>query len=118
MALILKIERKLRTKNVFCVKLNTGEMFEVYDEQIILNSLKEGKEIEIAEIEKIAKQSQEKIANDYCIQSLSRGMKTRREMAEKLKQKQFDSKVIEGIIEKMEQYGYLNDLAFATSYFS
>ena len=118
MALINSIAKKTRQKNIYLVTLNTGEIFEIYDEQMILNSIREGREIEICDMETISKKSQEKIATDYSLQILARGMKTKKELYDKLKQKQFDNETIEKAIQRMEDYGYLNDLSYAKSYLS
>lgn len=118
MALITKIERKLRQKNIYFITLNSGERFEIYDEQIVLNSLREGKDVDVSEMQKIAHQSQEKIATDYSLQTLGRGMKSTKELKDKLKQKKFDENVIEKVLQKMQDYGYLNDVAFAREYFN
>ncbi len=118
MAIIMQIEKKPRIKNVFVIAIDTGEYFDIYDEYIVMSRLKVGKEISEEELKQIAIESMEKIANQYCLQTLTKGMKTKKELFDKLLQKNITEDVATIVLKKLENYGYINDNAYAELYIS
>lgn len=116
---IIKIDKKPRYKNIYYIYCDDGERVEVFDEFLILNHLKVGTEISAEDRQRIVLDSQEKIGQQVCMQSLARGEKTKKELISKLKDKGItDYKVIEKILSKISSYGYINDDKFAQNYVS
>lgn len=118
MAIIRDVVKKKYAKNIFYVVLDDGESVEAYDEFLVLNHLKIGEEISHKELYEIAKKSQEKIGMQYCLKTLSGSLKTRYEMYTKLIQKGLTQSVANEILDKVQSYGYIDDLTFAKTYTS
>ena len=116
---IVKLEKKPRYKNVYYVYFDNGERIEVFDEFLIIYHLKVGVELSEDKIKQIQFLSQEKIGQQYCVQTLARGMKTKKELTQKLKEKGIcNNEVINKILSKISSYGYLDDEKFAQNYIS
>ena len=114
---IIKIDKKPRYKNVYYVFFDDGERVEVFDEFIISYHLKVSRELSNEEVEEIVCKSQEKIGQQFCMQTLARGMKTKKELVQKLKEKGITKQeIVNKILDKISGYGYLDDDKFTQNY--
>jgi regulatory protein len=71
-----------------------------------------GKELEQSEVDKIVVQDQANKALQKCFLLLGLRPRSEKELRDKLKAKQFDPKIINQTIKKVEELGYLNDAEF------
>ena len=116
---IIKIEKKPRAKNIYYVFFDNGERVEIFDEYVLSRHLKVNGEITENELKGITSLSQEKIGQQVCMQVLSRSMKTKKELVQKLKDKGIvDYNTINRILDKIASYGYIDDEKYAQSYIS
>lgn len=116
---VVKIEKKPRSKNIYYVYTSSGDRYEVFDEYVISRHLKSGNEISDNEMQDIIMLSQEKIGQQICMQVLSRSMKTKKELMQKLKDKGvYNKEIIDKILNKICEYGYIDDDKFTQNYVS
>lgn len=80
---------------------------------LLSHNLKVGDEIDPKTLEEIQRESEAGVAFEKAISKLEVRMRSRAEIVKTLKDRGFLPQVIDATIEKLEQYGYLNDEAFA-----
>lgn len=100
------------------VVLSDGEICRAFKATIKEYGLVEGKNIDFAELKRIAKEGEEHIAFTTAIDSLSRGIKSQNEVRKNLKTKKFSDDAVDVTIEKLLSYNYLGDRAYAEAYVS
>lgn len=106
-------EQKQRRKNRVNVYLDERFGFGA-DKTILVDfDLYIGKELDQPEIDKIVVQDQANKALQKCFLLLGLRPRSEKELRDKLKIKQFDPKIIDQTIKKVEELGYLNDAEFA-----
>ncbi len=115
MALIEKIDKVKRLKNVYTVVAD-GLSYQIYDEFIILHQIKVGKNIDENVLEQLNNSSQQKMCLLQCTTYLSASLRTEKEIVDKLKIKGYSEEIINYTIDKMKAYGYIDDQKFATMY--
>ncbi|MCX6740811.1 MAG: RecX family transcriptional regulator [Candidatus Parcubacteria bacterium] len=75
-----------------------------------------GKELDQSEVDKIVVQDQANKALQKCFLLLGLRPRSEKELRDKLKAKQFNLKIIDQTIKKVEELGYLNDAEFARAF--
>lgn len=80
--------------------------------------LKEGMEIEESEIDKIHLQSERQSATDKAFAYATKYFKPEKKVREHLKDKGYIPALIDEIISKLKDYGYVDDEKYATTYVS
>lgn len=96
-----------------------GEFYCGLDSLTMLKySLKEGMEIEIEELDAIQIQSERQKATDKAFDYATRYFKPERKVREHLKDKGYVKELIDEIIRKLKDYGYVNDEKYALEYVS
>lgn len=100
------------------VVLSDGEICRAFKATIKEYGLVEGKNIDFAELKRIAKEGEEHIAFTTAIDSLSRGIKSQNEVRKNLKTKKFSDDAVNVTVEKLLSYNYLGDRAYAEAYVS
>jgi len=83
---------------------------------IMKNNLKIGTEITEEKLEQLKEESDTEKANKYALSLVNRKRYTKKELITKLKNKDISGKVIFNIIEKMEEYGYVDDASYVRAY--
>lgn len=87
------------------------------DEIIARYKLKTAIEIDEAVFKDIKAENDERVAFDLGVSYLEKYNVTQKGVKDYLKKKGFDIKVIEKALDKMKDYGFVNDEAFAKNYF-
>ena len=82
------------------------------EDTIIDSGIEIGQEISQKEIDKLAAKDQSAKAFDKAIRFLGYRARTEKEVYDKLKEKEFDEKVIKKTITNLKKMGYLNDKEF------
>lgn len=100
------------------VVLSDGEVCRVFKATIKEYGISEGKNIDVSELKRIAKEGEEHIAFTTAIDSLSRGLKSQNEIRKNLKTKKFSDDAVNVTVEKLLNYNYLGDRAYAEAYVS
>ena len=100
------------------VVLSDGGICRAFIATIKEYGLAEGKNIDFAELKRIAKEGEEHIAFTTAIDSLSRGIKSQNEVRKNLKTKKFSDDAVNVTVEKLLSYNYLGDRAYAEAYVS
>lgn len=96
-----------------------GEFYCGLDGLIMLKyGLKEGKEIDEEEIESIHLQSERQSATDKAFAYAIKYFKPEKKVREHLKEKGYLPSLIDEIISKLKDYGYVDDEKYATTYVS
>ena len=85
---------------------------------IVKNGIKLGTEISKEELLLLVDDSEAERAYEKALSLLSRQRYTKRALINKLKLKGFDAMVVEGVVIRLEEYGYLGDKEYAQSYIS
>ena len=85
-------------------------------ETIVANRLKVGQEVDENDLKRVITESETKRACEYLLSLISAKMYSKNELKTKLKNKGYESEVIENAIHKLEECGYINDEDYARLY--
>lgn len=84
------------------------------DEQVVINFyLREGKEITPEELRELVQSEEKHEVKQKALNLLSYRARSKKELIDKLKQKEYDTKYINEVIAELEKLGLLNDLEYA-----
>ncbi|MBQ2711548.1 MAG: RecX family transcriptional regulator [Clostridia bacterium] len=78
--------------------------------------LKIGKEVSAEQLAKASFDSEKMVAFDKAVDYLSRGYKTQKQMHDYLVKKGFEKAVVDYVLYKLNDYGYVNDAHYAQLY--
>ena len=115
MAIITKIETQ---KNKSRVNIFVDDSFfcGLNRETAVVFGLKIGKEVDENKLKNVLFESEVQTAFDKSLDIVGRRMHSKRELKQKLVTKGYCSEVIERVIEKLEQYHYVDDELFAKQF--
>ncbi len=85
-------------------------------EAIAVNGLRAGEEIDEEELRAAITSDNERYAFDSAAKLLSYSMRTRKELEQKLAEKDIDAAAAAAALDKLEGYGYINDLSYAQEF--
>ena len=95
-----------------------GDFFAVIlDEDIVLNSLKLNKEYSQESLNSIVFNAQNKVALNVGLNLVSKFSKTEKQLKNYLKEKGFAFQAINYAVQKLKEYNYINDEAYAHNYY-
>ena len=95
-----------------------GEYFCSLDLFTVMSErLKVGEEVDEKRIKEISDKAEYAQALDKALSYISKSMHTKMQIIKYLKDKQFQGKTIAQVIDKLEEYGYVDDAAYAKKYF-
>ena len=83
---------------------------------LVKNGLKPGTEITKEKLMKIYNESEIEGAYEKALSLLSRQKYTKKAITDKLKAKGYETEIIDVVVGKLKEYGYISDAAFATSF--
>ena len=83
---------------------------------IVQNGLKVGKEISMAQLEELQRESEVERAQEKALSLLERQKYTKKQIRTKLKSKGYMPLTIDAVIQKLEEYGYISDEDYAGSF--
>ena len=91
-----------------------GEFFCGVSEEVAVKfHLKRGLEIDEAELKKLLHEEELSKAKNYVYGILARRMYTRKEIRDKLVEREYVDEIVQDVIATMERYGYVNDSMYA-----
>ncbi len=85
-------------------------------ETVVSNRLKAGMSVSAEELSKMQLESEKTTALDKALTHITSSMKTEREVRAFLTKKGYLGDVCDHVVEKMKEYGFLDDGAYAASY--
>lgn len=83
---------------------------------VLSNRLKVGDRVDEAKLSEIAFEDGYSAALDLALNYISKAMHTKMQMIVYLKKKGFDGRTIGRVIDKLEEYGYIDDEVYASKY--
>lgn len=113
---ITKIKRIANT-NRFHVYVDDKWNGIFLDEILAVYSLKTGQELDDEEFAKIKSENDRKVAFDMATSYIEKYVVSEKGIKDYLKKKGFDFKVINATVDKLKDYGLVNDESFAKNYF-
>lgn len=111
--LSLKLKSK-KDANVFVASTDIGE-YDLFSEIIVKYSLGNG-EIDDEKFKRAVKESMEKIAFNVAVKYASNKLKTEKQIRDYLYKKEFKKATILPVIEKLKEYGVIDDKIYMESY--
>lgn len=111
--LSLKLKSK-KDANVFVASTDIGE-YDLFSEIIVKYSLGNG-EIDDEKFKRAVKESMEKIAFNVAVKYASSKLKTEKQIRDYLYKKEFKKATILPVIEKLKEYGVIDDKIYMESY--
>ena len=111
--LSLKLKSK-KDANVFVASTDIGE-YDLFSEIIVKYSLGNG-EIDDETFKRAVKESMEKIAFNVAVKYASNKLKTEKQIRDYLYKKEFKKATILPVIEKLKEYGVIDDKIYMESY--
>ena len=111
--LSLKLKSK-KEVNVFVASTDIGE-YDLFSEIIVKYSLVNG-EIDDEKFKRAVKESAEKIAFNTAVKYASSKLKTEKQIRDYLYKKEFKKATILPVIEKLKEYGVIDDKIYMESY--
>lgn len=113
---ITAITPQKRNKDFYNIFID-GEFYcSLDDESIYDMKLKEGMEADTELLTETSERSTYKKALNYSLYVIAKYYKTKKELAKKLREKEYNSETIERVINKLEELGYINDEIYVESY--
>lgn len=113
---ITKIEVQKKRSNRRSIFLD-GDFFCGVDEEVVSRlGLEKGMEVDEEEVARIILTEEKLKAKRYALDLLSYRMRSRHELAERLRQKGFDKDTVDELTDDLEDVGLIDDLEFAKSW--
>ncbi len=113
---ITKLEPQKRNNNRISIYINDEFALGVHKNIIYKLHIEEGKIIDKEYFEKIIKAKEQKKANDYAVKLLSYRQRSQKEIEDKMKQKEYDTEIIDKTLNWLKKYDLINDEEFAKEY--
>ena len=104
-----------RNSNIFVV-LASGEEHILHSDAIVKFGICSNSEIDSKTFEKAKEESDYIICLNTATNYLGANLKTKKQLKDYLTKKQFDKKIITKVLEKLTEYGVVNDKTFATAF--
>ncbi len=116
MAIITKIEPQKKDKTKVSLFLDDKFYHGLFVDVVIKYSLKENQEIDVKWLEKIIIESEKQLAFNKALNYMGEAFKTKKQVYDYLKKKEYKSETIEYVIDKLKEYNYLNDEKYCEWY--
>ena len=116
MAIITKVEIQKNNKQKVNLFLDDQYYNRVYLDTCVKYGLKVGKNIDIEKLEEIIFESEINLATNMAINYAGSAIKTRKQISDFLKKKDFTEPIIKAVVGKMEEYKYIDDEQYVISY--
>lgn len=112
----IKSISKTNKPNIFTLELDTGEKLNFVIDLVAKYKLAKGKTIEQGILNEIIKEQRTIDAKNIALNFVSYRQRTKSEVVQKLSRKNFSEEEIHNAIQFLENFGYIDDLAFAKNY--
>lgn len=116
MSKITDIKQQVKRNDRFSVFVDGKYAFSFSQDEIVHLGLKINQEFTKGELEQLKKSAVEDKAYDSALNLIARRMRSRWELEEYLKRKDYDQEIIEKIINKLSEKSYVDDFKFASAW--
>ena len=116
MSLITKIEVQKKDDTRANIYVDDKFYAGMSIELVIKSQLKKGVEIDTQVLDDIIIEDEKSSALSKALKYSSNNLKTKKQIRDYLKKKEYNSQTIDYVIEKMSEYNYLDDEAYAKAY--
>ncbi|MEW6685752.1 MAG: RecX family transcriptional regulator [Candidatus Edwardsbacteria bacterium] len=113
MPYITKIERQKRHSKRWSIFIDNQYAFGVDEEIIQRLGLQEDQIVDEKELKKIIFEEEKRKAREYALNLLSIRPRTKKELEQRLKRKEFETEIISKVISRLEEVGLIDDEKFA-----
>jgi regulatory protein len=113
---ITAITPQKRNKSFYNIHIDNEYFCSLDDETIYYMKLKEGMEVDSELLMRASEESTYKKALSYALNLLAKYYKTKRELAKKLKEKEYNEDTIKAVLDKLSELGYLNDEQYVEAF--
>ena len=113
---VTKIELQKKNKKRVSVFCNEEYSFAINAETLIKYGIKEGYELSQSQIEKLIFESDSLSAVNKASEYVTKGVKTKKQICEYLKNKGYGEQSINHTINKLEEYNLIDDMAYIRAY--
>lgn len=114
---ITKIEEQKKNKDRVSIYVDDNYLFGVNKEVVYTAGLKVGKEVTEEYLNEVVRKEEKLRANNYAINLISMGgLKTENEIYKKMVSKEFNEDDINGAIDLLKEYKYIDDEAYCEYY--
>lgn len=113
---ITEIKPQVKNKNRFSVFINGEFSFGISEFDLLKLSLKQGQEFTDDELIDIIKSVEESECQEYANSLVNQKLYTEKKLREKLKLKQFSLVSINLVVDRLKDYGYIDDFLYAKTY--
>jgi len=113
---ITAIEQQKRKKDRYNIYTDGEYNCSLSAESIVVFGIKEGGAVGEDELIRAVKADNTQYAFDSAVNLISYKMRSKKELRDKLAAKKIDEAAIESAIEKLENYGYVNDHTYAKEF--
>lgn len=115
---ITKIEIQKRNKDRVNVFVDEEYAFSLHAEIVYKNNIRIGQEITKDFIENISEVEEQKQANTYALNLISRAFKTEKQIRTKMNEKGFKESHIDSTVDMLKSYKYIDDTLYTKNYIS
>jgi len=116
MGKITKLEVQKNNKQKVNLFIDDEFYSRVYLDTCVKYGLKVGKEIEEEKIKQIIAASEKELALNFVAKYVTNALKTKKQVRDYLKKKEFDTDIIEYVMDKLIEYKYIDDINYIKSY--
>ena len=113
---VLSIHPNKRSKEIFFVNLDNGKTLEISDNILISESIKEGKELDVSNLENLLSKQEYQNLKNAGLSLLSYRIRSKKELYEKLLAKHYNSTKIKLVLTEFEKNGWINDEEFGLTF--
>ena len=113
---ITELRKQKGKKAMYSVFLDGNFACSLDEYSIYKHQLMVGMDIEKQTLEEVQQECMQDSAFNACLDLLSKMLKTKKQITEYLQKKGYLPKIIQSVINKLEEYGYINDKYYAESF--
>ena len=110
------IAELITKKDKVILKLSNGESLEINEDIVLDYFLYVNKELTVKELQEIKESAQTSSALNAAYSLLSRSQYTKKEIRQRLQKKNYKDKIVDKVIQKLLNLGYLNDKEYVKDY--
>lgn len=116
--IISKVEVQKNHNDRVSIFVDDNYFASMYLDTAVKYSIKKDLEIDEETLKKYILESEKHLAFDKAVNYQNSAFKTKKQIRDYLNKKGYDKLVVDYVIDKMEEYGFLNDSKFADMYIS
>lgn len=116
MGRITKLEIQKKNKQKVNLYIDDEFYSRLYLDTCVKNGLKVGLDIEDEKLKNIISESEKVLALNFVAKYVTNALKTKKQVIDYLKKKEFNDEVISYVMEKLQEYKYIDDVNYIRSY--